>query len=275
MQWEPNARPDGDGDDRPTLVPNFDPGAFARDSEIRQRAEALVDEDLTVERAQRLHLEGDHEQALSVLTRLLDLAPLHPEATKLSRQCRAALARECLTAIGSETAVPVLGVSAEELARFSLDNVSTFLLSRVDGVACVRDVLDVAGLPPLLALRHLRNLVERGLVCVPPSQRRSLVTDHAGVRDERDSTSESNSSTVEIAALPSRREVPTLSAIPVLLVVRDDFARLPIDPQARALIALVNDERSVEEILVATKTDLVVGLGLFEELASNSLVAFV
>jgi hypothetical protein len=275
MQWEPDARPDGDGDDRPTLVPNFDPGAFARDSEIRQRSEAIADEDLTVERAQRLHLEGDHEQALSVLTRLLDLAPLHPEATKLSRQCRAALARECLSAIGSETAVPVLGVSAEELARFSLDNVSTFLLSRIDGFACVRDVLDVAGLPPLLALRHLRNLVERGLVCVPSSPRRLPATDHTGLRDDRDATSECNSSTVEIAALPSRREVPTLSAIPVVLVSREDVARFPIDPQARALIALVNDERSVEEILVATKTDLVVGLGLFEHLAHSGLVAFV
>jgi len=272
---EPVARAEQDGDEHPTLVPAFDPEAFARDSEIRQRTQPVPADAPSIEEARRLQLQGDNEQALATATRLLDLAPLHPEAMKLARHCRAALARECLAAIGSENAVPVLGVSAEELARFSLDNVSTFLLSRIDGVARVQDVVDVAGLPPLLALRHLRNLVERGIVCVTSGQSGSPRTDPAHLTDVTEATNDFNSSTVEIGSLPSRRVGPTLSAIPVLLVARDDIARYPVDPQARALIALVNDEASIEEILVKTKTDLVVGLGLFERLAGDGLVAFV
>ena len=44
---------------------------------------------------------------------------------------------------------------------FALDHVSGFLLSLMDGTLTVEAILDVAGLPRLLALRHLRNLLER------------------------------------------------------------------------------------------------------------------
>ena len=77
-----------DGDERPTIVPDFDPEAFARDSEIKQRALSRVEGEPTIDQARRLHLDGDHEQALFLVTRLLELVPLHPEATKLSADCR-------------------------------------------------------------------------------------------------------------------------------------------------------------------------------------------
>jgi hypothetical protein len=48
--------------------------------------------------------------------------------------------------------------------RFALDNVSGFLLSLMDGATNVEAILDISGLPRLLALRHLRSLVERGIV---------------------------------------------------------------------------------------------------------------
>ncbi len=152
-------------EERPTLVPDFDPHAFARDTERRQRAAAVASDEASIDQARRLHAEGQHEQALFVLGQLLDLAPLHPEATALATGCREALERECLDALGHERALLVLAVSPDELKDFALDHVSGFLLSLLDGATTVEDVLDICGLPRLLALRHLRSLVDRGIVC--------------------------------------------------------------------------------------------------------------
>jgi hypothetical protein len=159
------AEPPDDG--RPTVVPDFDPEAFARDSEVRTRAAAPGGGETNIDRAKRLHLDGEHDEALFLLTPLLGLAPLHPEATALSAECRSSLERQCLAVLGSESAVLAVAISAEELKRFELDNVSGFLLSLIDGATSVENILDLAGLPRLLALRHLRNLVERGIVLGP------------------------------------------------------------------------------------------------------------
>src|SRR5579883_1721780 len=166
------AATEAEGGDRPTIVPDFDPEAFARDSEIRQRAAApAVDGEPTIDQARRLHADGHHEQALFLLTRLLDLAPLHPDATNLAAQCRASLERECLSAIGSEAAILVAAVSPEELKGFAVDNVSGFLFSLIDGATSVETVLDISGVPRLLALRHLRGLLERGIVSTASGRR--------------------------------------------------------------------------------------------------------
>lgn len=119
----------------------------------------------------RLHLDGEHENALFLLVSLLDLAPLHPEATTLSSDCRIALERECLSVVGSESAILVAAVSTEELKSFALDNVSGFLLSVIDGATNVESILDISGLPRLLALRHLRSLLDRGIIVVASGRR--------------------------------------------------------------------------------------------------------
>ena len=158
-------------EERPTVVPEFDPEDFARDSEIKQRAALGEGGEPTIDRARRLHLNGQHEDALFLLAHLLELAPLHPVATELSNECRQALERQCISAIGSESAILVVAVSAEELKRFALDHVSAFLLSRMDGTTNVESILDISGLPRLLALRHLRSLLERGIVVVASGRR--------------------------------------------------------------------------------------------------------
>jgi hypothetical protein len=165
------AAPDAGSDERATVVPSFDPEAFARDSEIKQRAGVAADGGPTIDQARRLHLDGEHEQALFLLGRLLEIAPLHPEATRLSVDCRVALERQCLSMIGSESATLVAAVSPDELRTFALDNVSGFLLSLMDGATNVEAVLDISGLPRLLALRHVRSLLERGIIAVASGRR--------------------------------------------------------------------------------------------------------
>jgi hypothetical protein len=160
-----------DREERPTLVPAFDPAAFARDSEIKQRAALVVGGEATIDQARRLHREGQHEDALFLLARLLDISPLHAEANTLSNECRQALEQDCLSAVGSESSILVVAVSPEELKGFPLDNVSGFLLSLMDAATDVEAILDISGLPRLLALRHLRSLLERGIVAVASGTR--------------------------------------------------------------------------------------------------------
>ena len=160
-------------EDRPTVVPEFDPEAFARDSEVRQRpalpstGEPATGES-TIDEARRLLQGGDAAQALFLLARLLELAPLHSEASALSSECRAVLERECLLAIGSSSAILVVVVGTDELKGLGLDNVSGFLLSHMDGFTDVETLLDLSGLPRLLALRHLRRLVVGRIVGPKP-----------------------------------------------------------------------------------------------------------
>ena len=77
-----------------------------------------------------------------------------------------ALERECLSSVGSASAILVLAVTPEELKTFALDSVSGFLLSLMDGVTDVQTLLDICGLPRLVALRRLRGLIEHGIVVV-------------------------------------------------------------------------------------------------------------
>ena len=147
-------------------MPEFDPEEFARDSELRLRTAQPAKGETTTEEARRLLEDGQPEQALFLLARLLDLAPLHAEARALSKACSAALERDCLSIIGSTSAILEVAVTPDELKGFGLDHVSGFLLSLMDGSTSVDTLLDLCGLSRLLALRHLRDLVVRGIAQV-------------------------------------------------------------------------------------------------------------
>lgn len=148
---------------RPTVVPPFNVAAFARQSET-MRAVVPLAEETALEAAHRLAKEGEPEQALFHLARLLEEFPLHVDALVLSAQCSTAVERDCLATIGPGSSLLVVAASPEALKSSALDSVSGFLLSLMDGKSDVDTILDLSGLPRLLALRHLRGLVDRKLV---------------------------------------------------------------------------------------------------------------
>jgi hypothetical protein len=275
----PPEAPIGDGaedEHRPTLVPNFDPSDFARDSEIRQRASAAGGGEPTIDQARRLHVDGENEKALFLVAHLLQLAPLHPEATKLAVECRRALERQCLAALGSDSAIYVATVSTDELKRFALDNVSAFLLSHLDGATSVETVLDISGLPRLLVLRHLRNLIERGIITLasglraspPQPQRNALNSPMTSGQDDGDSIVESVSPT-------SSEGLAALDAVPLLLVAHEDLHAIVFESRARSVLAYIDEHRTVEEVLAAAQVGIVDGLAIFERLAEDGVVSFV
>jgi hypothetical protein len=257
-------------DDRPTLVPEFDPGAFARDSETRQRSATAWEGESALDQARRFHRDGDYEQALFLSTRLLEISPLHAAATSLSLECRAALERECLAAIGSESTLLTVAIATDELKRFALDHVSGFLLSLTDGSLTVEAILDASGLPRLLALRHLRNMLERGIVSVASDNRRPPVRVSPRSWADRKLPADDEGITIESVIAPSRAH---LDAVAVLLVPRDGLDVLGSDTPAWRILSLVDDERTVHEILTLTKTDVADGIPLFARLAAEGIVA--
>jgi hypothetical protein len=157
--------PRGSHDDRPTVLPSFDVDAFARDSELRLRtAHPVALGETTTDEARQLLNEGRPEDALFLLARLLEQVPLDTEARRLSDECSTALEQECWSVIGARATILEVRLSPDELKAFGLDHVSGFLVSRIDGVTDVETLLDISGLGRLLALRHIRGLVARGIV---------------------------------------------------------------------------------------------------------------
>jgi hypothetical protein len=258
--------------ERPTLVPEFDLEAFARDSEIQQRSALPVDGEASIDQARRCHGEGDHEQALFLLARVTELAPLHPEATSLARDCRAALERECLSAVGSESTVLTVAMTADALMGLALDHVSGFLLSLMDGTLTVEAILDVSGLPRLLALRHLRNLLERGIVSVASGYRRPPVPLNAQSWANREPIVEHDALTVESSFVPSGVR---LDAVAALLRAPEPDDPINAVPSALGLLALVDDKRTVREILAIADVNAAVGTALFERLTEEGIVALI
>jgi hypothetical protein len=94
-------------------------------------------------------------------------------------------------------------------------------------------------------------------------------------RGKEDRVLDDDSGTVEAGLLPQRAGTPTLDAVPVLLVAPADIDALDLDPRARTLVAFVNDEMTVEEILTVTRTDLAYGAVVFGQLAEDGIVTFV
>jgi hypothetical protein len=72
----------------------------------------------------------------------------------------------------------------------------------------------------------------------------------------------------------SLTSTPTLGAVAVSLVGREDSEWFDLDDRARAIVAIIDDELIVEEILAATHTPIPEGIELFAQLARLGLVGF-
>lgn len=117
-----------------------------------------------IERAQFEYVGGDYETAVTA-------AELAFEAAVDSDDCQDLLERHGESLIemyeayeGDPFAVPSLAMSPSEYGKRSLDSRAAFLLSRVDGMLTIDDLLAVAGMPALETHRHLCNLLRQGIL---------------------------------------------------------------------------------------------------------------
>jgi len=123
--------------------------------------------------SQELGLLGEMEDlyALDDLTGALRCAELvlgqdpdNGRARACAEDCRVRLLSLYASKIGSMDVPVALALGDAELRWLGLDHRSGFLLSRVDGLSTVEELLDICGMPRLEALKALVDLFERGAI---------------------------------------------------------------------------------------------------------------
>lgn len=113
-----------------------------------------------------LYALGDFTGALRAAELLLGRDSEHAAALRMAQDSREQLERLYATRIGSLRHVPQVRIAATEIRWLGLDPRAGFLLSRIDGVSDVEELLDICGMDRLEALRTLVELLERGAVHV-------------------------------------------------------------------------------------------------------------
>jgi hypothetical protein len=79
---------------------------------------------------------------------------------------------------------------------------------------------------------------------------------------------------VNVGGAASLTSTPTLGAVAVPLVAREDYAWFDLDERGRAIVSIIDDQLIVEEVLEATHTPVSEGIAVFDRLARLGLVAF-
>jgi len=104
---------------------------------------------------------GDFSGALEIAESLLAADPSDLEAQRYATSCRDVLTQMYLSRLGGLDQVINVVLPPEELRWLNLDHRAGFLLSLVDGVSTVEEILDISGMSRLDALRILATLREQ------------------------------------------------------------------------------------------------------------------
>ncbi|MBI5515089.1 MAG: hypothetical protein HY909_15035 [Deltaproteobacteria bacterium] len=133
--------------------------------------EAVVDEaarqgslaDRRKELRERFDL-GDYTGALVMAEAMLELHRKDPDAIYIADVCRSKLRAIYAGRLGSLTQIPTVIVPPSEMRWLSLDHRAGFVLSLIDGVSTLEEIIDVSTMPPLEVLRTLYNLLSQNVL---------------------------------------------------------------------------------------------------------------
>jgi hypothetical protein len=129
----------------------------------QQRSEEQEAYDPVSEMHDRFSL-GDYSGSLVIAESLLGDDPAHREAKKYAENCRNILEQMYTARLGALDRVPFVAVPLEQLRWLSIDHRAGFILSHVDGVSTLEQILDVSGMPLLDTLRILYELVQHRVI---------------------------------------------------------------------------------------------------------------
>ncbi|HWN68600.1 MAG TPA: hypothetical protein VNM90_13275, partial [Haliangium sp.] len=117
-----------------------------------------------IEYAQSEYIGGDYQTAVTALDLALDEAPDSHSVQSLIEERAGSMIEIYASYEGDPSAVPSLAMSPSEYGQRPLDSHAAFLLSRVDGMLTIDDLMTVSGMPVLEAHRHLCNLLRQGIL---------------------------------------------------------------------------------------------------------------
>jgi hypothetical protein len=107
---------------------------------------------------------GDFTGALVVAESLLETDPHNEDARRYAQSCREILTQMYAARLGPMDQVVSVTVPADQITWLSLDHRAGFMLSLIDGISTVEEILDISGMPRLDALRILYTLVQQSVV---------------------------------------------------------------------------------------------------------------
>lgn len=107
---------------------------------------------------------GDFSGALDVAEQILNREPNDMEARSLSEKCRDVLLDMYSSRISGMDRIPRICMSADQIRWLSLDHRAGFMLSMIDGISSIDDLLDVSGMQRLDALRILCSLLDQKVI---------------------------------------------------------------------------------------------------------------
>lgn len=129
-----------------------------------QPARAAADEALADTMLERL-AAGDHEGAIMAAEALLEYRPRDRDAIDAAQIAKTELRKVYVARLGSLERIPHIAMGPDAIfAHHALDVRAGFLLSRVDGVASIYEIVEGAGIPSLEALRILSELYLRRVI---------------------------------------------------------------------------------------------------------------
>lgn len=107
---------------------------------------------------------GDYGRALVLAEAALEEHPQDASVAEYAEGCREALYHRYLERLGAASCVPRLAMHGSALTGLALDHRTGFLLSCVDGFSTIEEIIDVAAMPRLEAVRILYELVQEGAI---------------------------------------------------------------------------------------------------------------
>lgn len=107
---------------------------------------------------------GDFAGAIAIAEALLARDPEHVDALECLERSRGALRASLATKLGPLDRVPVVAVARDQLRWLAIDHKAGFILSHVDGVSSVEEIVDISGMKELEALGILAELLEQRII---------------------------------------------------------------------------------------------------------------
>jgi len=114
---------------------------------------------------------GDFTGALVIAESVLEVDASDPEALRYAESCRKVLTQMYAARLGALDRVVEVAVPADQIRWLSLDHRAGFLLSLVDGISTVEEILDISGMSKLEALRIMYALLEQRVITIQTSSR--------------------------------------------------------------------------------------------------------
>lgn len=134
------------------------PPGESRDDCTRRRITALFEHAIEWNKA------GELDRAVAAIDLALSEDPNSALAQKLIQRNRETIMNVFQAFLGDLNRTPILARPLHELAEAPISPRAAFLLSRVDGLLTIDEILDVSGMPRIEAYRYLCQLFLRGIL---------------------------------------------------------------------------------------------------------------